>query len=430
MRYEYLSLIDAVGRFKNIPYLSFGIGTRSDWVSNILLFIPIGYLWLAFFLDDRSKYTKKIGVAFVVVFLSFVFSVSLEFIQTWFPQRMPSLNDIVAETIGAVIGVSLWLSFGYSTTEWFRSFGFKKNPSGKLIWFLQAYSIGFLIYSFMPFDLTISLAELWHKFKQDKIIMIPFSNIKMELLSVYEYFRDIIIFIPIGMLVTIIFPLRECLLWGFLFVFSIEIGQLFVYSRSSDMTDIVLGVIGVGIGSKIMTRFKNGKALTSKEGDQEIQQKRLNDRQWVLWLGIASGYAFFLIVIFCYPFNINHDLVLIKSRYLTFFRAPFSVLFFGSEYNAISEILKKGLFFAPLGMLLGVSVSKISVSSRIKNLLYTVSLMFCMSVAVAIEFFQIFLPPKISDLTDVMLCSFGAAAGFFILLRVMGQNGESKNIQK
>src|ERR1700682_973972 len=32
--------------FLNIPYLSLGISSRADWVANILLFIPLAFLWL------------------------------------------------------------------------------------------------------------------------------------------------------------------------------------------------------------------------------------------------------------------------------------------------------------------------------------------------------------------------------------------------
>ena len=36
----------AVARFRGIPYLDLGIGSRADWVANILLFIPLAFLWL------------------------------------------------------------------------------------------------------------------------------------------------------------------------------------------------------------------------------------------------------------------------------------------------------------------------------------------------------------------------------------------------
>ncbi len=37
---------EAVAKFGAIPFLKLGIGSRADWVANLLLFIPLTYLWM------------------------------------------------------------------------------------------------------------------------------------------------------------------------------------------------------------------------------------------------------------------------------------------------------------------------------------------------------------------------------------------------
>ncbi len=37
---------EAVARFAAIPWLRLGIGSRADWVANLLLFIPLTFLWM------------------------------------------------------------------------------------------------------------------------------------------------------------------------------------------------------------------------------------------------------------------------------------------------------------------------------------------------------------------------------------------------
>ena len=37
---------EAVARFGAIPFLKLGIGSRADWVANLLLFIPLTFLWM------------------------------------------------------------------------------------------------------------------------------------------------------------------------------------------------------------------------------------------------------------------------------------------------------------------------------------------------------------------------------------------------
>ena len=409
LHFQYLPFSDALVRFMNIPYLSLGIGSRADWVSNILLFIPAGFLWSGFFLETQKHgpVGKTVIALSIFVFLT-AFSVGIEFIQIWFPPRTVSLNDIAAESIGAMSGIVLWMGLGPCLTRWIRSFGFRNTTGSKLQWVLEAYGIGFLIYCFMPFDLTLSITEIWRKFQQGKIIWLPFGHFRLELQVFYGYFKEMVSFIPVGMLFAV--WKIHTITWAVLFVFLVEIGQLFVYSRSSDMTDMVIGIAGMIIGFKIMN--KN----TRKSDETKIHPV-------YPWIGLCLLYAFFLIAVFCYPFDVTHDRALIKTRYLEFFRVPFSVLYYGSEYNAISEVLKKGLFFAPLGMGFAKIISMITVSGRVKFFLSFVSMVFSALVALVIEIFQIFMPSKIADFTDIILCLSGSLAGFIIVRYIAGQTG-------
>ena len=42
LEFQAVSWIDALGRVRRIPWLSPSLESRSDWVANILLFVPIG----------------------------------------------------------------------------------------------------------------------------------------------------------------------------------------------------------------------------------------------------------------------------------------------------------------------------------------------------------------------------------------------------
>ncbi len=39
-----VGLDEAMDRFRNLPYLQIGVGRRADWVANLLLFMPLGFL--------------------------------------------------------------------------------------------------------------------------------------------------------------------------------------------------------------------------------------------------------------------------------------------------------------------------------------------------------------------------------------------------
>ena len=73
---------------------------------------------------------------------------ALEFTQLWFPPRTVSQNDVVAETLGAALGVVLWLAVGQPLGEWLRSAGARQRRPVER--WLVMYLAGFALYSVLP----------------------------------------------------------------------------------------------------------------------------------------------------------------------------------------------------------------------------------------------------------------------------------------
>src|SRR5207244_8256711 len=96
LQYQPLELAEALQRFRNVPMLQLNIESRADWVANILLFMPIGFLWLGACGVDRRRW-HSLPLAVIVVPTCAALSVALEFTQLWFPNRTVSQNDIIAE---------------------------------------------------------------------------------------------------------------------------------------------------------------------------------------------------------------------------------------------------------------------------------------------------------------------------------------------
>src|SRR5206468_9286760 len=92
--------------FLKTPYLHLGVGSRADWVANLLLYMPLGFFatgWVATASRQRAM------AANILVFMSCVLlAVAVEFTQLFFPPRTVSLNDILAETLGTCVGIAVW----------------------------------------------------------------------------------------------------------------------------------------------------------------------------------------------------------------------------------------------------------------------------------------------------------------------------------
>src|SRR5688572_31113416 len=59
--YHHVELEDAIRQFRNLPPLWTGMGTRADWVANILLFIPLTFFWMGAICCDRGRLVRWIA---------------------------------------------------------------------------------------------------------------------------------------------------------------------------------------------------------------------------------------------------------------------------------------------------------------------------------------------------------------------------------
>ena len=122
LEFRALSWDEAVARFAAIPWLELGVGSRADWVANLILYIPLGYL-LTGAMAGRSKVPAVWGVSVLLSGLAIAgIALLIEFSQQFFPPRTVSLNDLYAEFVGGVLGVLLWALAGRPLSDVWRRF--------------------------------------------------------------------------------------------------------------------------------------------------------------------------------------------------------------------------------------------------------------------------------------------------------------------
>jgi len=263
VKYKPVPWADAVAQFEHLLRSPVRIASRSDWTANVLLYIPISGCWLAALTLDR-RLGPTILIAPAVLLGCAGLSVVLEFSQTFFPPRVPSQNDIAAQIVGALGGVTLWVTTGRPLTEWVRRSAARREPRQRLDWLLEVYLVGLVLCSLLPLDPTIRPRELLAKYRAGQIGLVPFANTRLDFDGVYGLARDTVAFIPVGMLAAIWHkprrlptrPLGTSLLWGGLIVLAIAAAQLFIRSRHCDLGQVLLGTLGVGLGAWAMGRWR------------------------------------------------------------------------------------------------------------------------------------------------------------------------------
>ncbi len=406
LNFKPYSLREAFEAFGNIRYLDLKIGNRADWVANILLFIPLAFFWSGVLWPARGLVVRVL-VALLVLIVCFGLSVAIEFVQLYFPPRTVSLNDIFAESIGAVVGVIAWCIFGRRLSEWLAGWRSARGSlalSGRL---LYLYIFVLFTYNLLPLDLTLSPVEFFHKWREGRVVLIPFSFVFTNPAEAwYGLLTDALIWTPVTFLWRLSpLTVRLTPLFAVILIATLlEFLQLFVYSRVSDTTDIITAAIGAGMGTWLSGHWA-GQAQQTMQGDTTSRSQA-----W-LWLSFALLWIGLLAAIFWYPFDFQTGHAFITERLQSLNRVPFETYYYGTEYRAVTEVLHKVGFFIPLGLLLALGVIQIR-HYFWRQIAGWGALIAIGLVAFGIELGQLLLPGKFADITDWALEFLGGLAGY------------------
>ncbi|MBU1394799.1 MAG: VanZ family protein [Gammaproteobacteria bacterium] len=400
---------EAVARFGAIPFLQLGIGSRADWVANLLLFIPLTFLWMGA-LSAGGRRLRTVLTALALIPVASALSVGIEFTQLFFPQRTVSQNDIFAETLGGIVGVLAWRGTGNRFVGWLQSWQqvhARAALAERMAW---VYLAGVLVYNVLPLDLTISLVEIFHQWRDGKVNLIPFGRLPDDAAyALYEVATDALIWTPLALLWRLDGTRSAWRVWGMTLATAaaLEVMQLFVYSRVSDVTDLFTAAAGAVLGGWVGGRLAVREASFSQAPP------------WSAWLpfALAAGWMSALMFVFWFPFDFRTDGAFIKDRLDFVQRVPFEVYYFGTEYRAITEVLRKTLFFAPLGALLAWGVAR--QPWRWRSPLFALAMLVLALMPATIELGQLMLPHKIVDATDWLLAWLGGLAGYGAARRML-----------
>lgn len=407
LEFSYIPFEQAIRKFRGIRYLHLGIQSRSDLAANFLLFIPLTFMAMgALTRENRRRGRILIGLA--TAFAAAMLSSAVEFTQIYLPARTVSQNDILAETIGGIAGILLWFCFGGRITRWARSLWAEKTRDRLAVKILTGYVVLLIIYQMLPLDLTISLVEVYHKWKAGKVNIFPFFD--PGGVAAYTILSKMAVMIPAGYLFMLLqhrsrhrmfrAAAQVCILAAL-----IETAQLFVFSRYSSSTDVVLGTIGGLLGS--------GAAMLFSPSAQPTVPKAAFWRRWGLWIKLAATAAWLIGLGWekWHPFDFAVPQGGLSAGLRELLAVPFARQYLMSEFLAAGQVVREFTTFFILGMLLRSLLAKAGKTGRIGCALLVVSL------AVAFEFVQVFLPSRTADLTAMAISGTGGVMGVWLFVR-------------
>lgn len=412
LEFRMLPFDQALETFRNISYLNLGIQSRADWVANILLFIPLaflfnGYLWLQY----NSR--KQIFSSLIIIVLCLILSAGIEFTQLYFPQRTVSQNDIIAEGIGAIIGVFTWRILGERFLLWLSQWQKQHSSSSISQRLLLLYLVVLYGYNLLPLDLTISPVEIYRSWREGRIILIPFSSLSANWIeNIYHLTIDCIIWAPVSFLLSATTKRSIPSAWRLTLsaALFLELIQLFIYSRTTDTTDLITAAIGATIGTILWIISR--KRWTGHATDSSLQSTPPGTPHLLIAAASFVVWTTILGIIFWYPYNFNTDRAHILESLSTLKQIPFHIYYYGTEFRAITEVFHKILFFMPYGIL-SVIIFRTYKTDTPPHSIGTFTLIIGAFAGLIIESGQLLLPGKHADITDLMLEILGVLLGYW-----------------
>ena len=393
LNFSPLPLGDAFRQFSALQFADQAIDSATDWATNVILLIPFTFL-LGHLIKLNQPNNGKFLSVFMATAVGIVLAFFLEFTQIYFPPRIVSQKDLLALSLGGLIGAIAQLRWGELVAQWLDTLWRAEQGRSGLVKFLHLYLCVVFFFSILPLDLTVSIVEIYHKWTEGRLILVPFGGQKGGLAEIlYELGTDVLIWIPVGLLLAM--ERRSSPIWIAIYVVGvaavIEFVQLFIYSRVTDVTDPLLAALGGGLGGYLASR-------------EEKLLNLITGRSSAFWHSTWFAWAVTMIAVFWFPFDFSSGYSVVQNVRDMLTRTPFLSLYEGTEFRAINEILRKIALFVPGGLIIGFAAGKSGGSKRVGWPLLLL-------VATIIEFGQLFLPGKVADTTDILLFSIGGWLG-------------------
>jgi VanZ family protein len=321
---------EAVARFTRDPFLELGIGSRADWVANLLLFIPLTYP-----VDGRARGAAQVGAhvlaRLLLIPVAIALSVGIEFTQLFFPQRTVSQNDIFAETWAA--SSACWSGGGRRTRflDWLQA-GSRPCPRCPR----RASGLGLSRGRAGSTTCCRSTSpSAWSRFSisggrqaQPDSVRPPAGRCRLRTVRIAT---DALIWTPLALLWRLDGTRSAWRVWGMtLGPRLLEAMQLFVYSRVSDVTDLFTAAAGAALGC--LDRRAPGRARGAAPAPAVVGLAAV--RAGGGWAGAADACSGFPLI--------SRDGAFIKNRLDFVQRVPFEVYYFGTEFRADHRSVAQG----------------------------------------------------------------------------------------
>ncbi len=248
-------------------WVDLGSDQRADWMGNLIMLLPLGFLLAGSLWPRRDRTSSPLaawraGAAAVVLGVAYV--LALKYAQIYFPPRTVMLNYVVAQSIGAFIGI---IVFAVANTVKRKLFWRgPAQPRETLRLGLIVYAIALCLFFLMPLDFALNRADLRAQLDKLPSIVSGVPGAERSLaVQASLLVASAVATMPLGMLLVLGPRGRNRSPWNALARGSAWMAGLLLLSTlviggSPTLVSLGIRIVGVGLGA-VALRWLLGQDL-------------------------------------------------------------------------------------------------------------------------------------------------------------------------
>jgi hypothetical protein len=241
------------------PYVATGSDQRPDWMANLVMLVPLGFLAMGA-VWPRAGWPRRVAAAGTAFLACLIFVVAVKYAQLFFPPRTVSLNYILAQSLGSLIGVALFC--------WSRRHlaALRANLMGggnrPLVVLCSLYALAYLGFLLFPFDFALSSEDLRERAQALPHLLLSFPGAALPGgLRLLSPAAEAAATIPIGVLLALTrraWPLGRIALTGLLIMSAASAVEMLLLDATPTLAGLGFRTAGTVAGGLLARRLAGG----------------------------------------------------------------------------------------------------------------------------------------------------------------------------
>lgn len=234
-------------------WVSHGSDQQADWMGNLTMMVPMGFLLAGSFAPRARRFGAAAALGAFVVCLALILAV--KYAQLFFPPRTVTLNYVVAQAAGALVGIVLFPAW-QAQLAWLRA----RQDSGLdgLALLLRLYMLALFIFMLMPLDFAFQPQDLAAQIRRLPEVATSFPGQgRGRLLQALLVAASIAALVPVGMLATlrrfdrhvVERPVGLATLVGFAWILPVFLASLLVMGAAPSLATLACRAMGIVLGA-------------------------------------------------------------------------------------------------------------------------------------------------------------------------------------